>query len=93
MFRNGELQMSTTKSTRFDFQGFKDEFAKRDVVSFKNIWSGIFLPLFSEIDFVGIVVSDVNRSSNSCNEIYISDKEMNIISILLRGGIKVIFLK
>lgn len=93
MFRNGELQISTNKNTRFDFQGFKNEFAKRDVVSFKNIWSGTFLPLFSEIDFVGIVVSNVNKSSNTCNEIYVSDKEMNIVSILFRGSIKVIFLK
>jgi len=88
LFRNGELQLSANKNTRFDFQGYKNDYVKRDVVSFKSIWSGTFLPLFGELDLVGIVVSDVNKI-NAYNEIYVSDKEMNIISILFRGNIKV----
>ncbi|XP_060865003.1 breast cancer type 2 susceptibility protein-like isoform X2 [Metopolophium dirhodum] len=86
-FMNGELQLSANKNTRFDFKGYKNEYVKRDVVSFKSICSGTFLPLFGEIDLVGIVVSDVNKN-NAYNEIYVSDKEMNIISILFRGNIK-----
>lgn len=90
MFRNGELQLSANKNTRFDFQGYENEYVKRDVVSFKSIWSSTFLPLFGELDLVGIVVSDVNKN-NAYNEIYVSDKEMNIISILFRGNIKVAY--
>lgn len=90
MFRNGELQLTANKNTRFDFQGYTNEYAKRDVVNFKSIWSGTFLPLFGELDFVGIVVSDINRN-NAYNEIYVSDKEMNIISILFRGNLKVVY--
>ncbi|XP_015365877.1 PREDICTED: breast cancer type 2 susceptibility protein-like [Diuraphis noxia] len=86
-FMNGELQLSANKNTRFDFQGYKNDYIKRDVVSFKSIWSGTFLPLFGELDLVGIVVSDVNKN-NAYDEIYVSDKEMNIISILFRGNIK-----
>ncbi|XP_025200949.1 breast cancer type 2 susceptibility protein homolog isoform X2 [Melanaphis sacchari] len=86
-FINGELQLSTNKNTRFNFQGYTDEYVKRDVVNFKNIWSGTFLPLFDELDIVGIVVSNVIKN-NAYNEIYVSDKEMNIISILFRGNIK-----
>uniref|UniRef100_A0A2S2NE36 Breast cancer type 2 susceptibility n=2 Tax=Schizaphis graminum TaxID=13262 RepID=A0A2S2NE36_SCHGA len=86
-FMNGELQLSANKNTRFDFQGYNDEYVKRDVVNFKSILSGTFLPLFGELDFVGIVVSNVNKN-NAYNEIYVSDKEMNIISILFRGNIK-----
>ncbi|XP_022167413.1 uncharacterized protein LOC111031675 isoform X1 [Myzus persicae] len=86
-FMNGELQLSANKNTRFDFQGYENEYVKRDVVSFKSIWSCTFLPLFGELDLVGIVVSDVNKN-NAYNEIYVSDKEMNIISILFRGNIK-----
>ncbi|XP_026814002.1 breast cancer type 2 susceptibility protein-like isoform X2 [Rhopalosiphum maidis] len=86
-FINGELQLSANKNTRFDFQGYNNEYAKRDVVNFKSILSGTFLPLFGELDFVGIVVSNVNKN-NAYNEIYVSDKEMNIISILFRGNIK-----
>lgn len=88
MFRNGELQLSANKNTRFNFQECTNEYAKRDVVSFKNIWSGTYLPLFGELDFVGIVISNVNKN-NAFNEVYVSDKEMNIISILFRGNIKV----
>lgn len=91
MFRNGELHISSNKNTQYDFQGYKNEYAKRDLVNFKNIWSGTFLPLFGELDFVGIVISDINKSNNTYNEIYVSDKEMNIISILFRGDIKVIW--
>lgn len=90
MFRNGDLHISSNKNTRYDFQGYKNEYAKRDLVSFKSIWSGTFLPLFGELDFVGIVISDINKSNNTYNEIYVSDKEMNIISILFQGDIKVI---
>ncbi|XP_050066998.1 breast cancer type 2 susceptibility protein-like isoform X25 [Aphis gossypii] len=86
-FMNGELQLSANKNTRFNFQECTNEYAKRDVVSFKNIWSGTFLPLFGELDFVGIVISNVNKN-NAFNEVYVSDKEMNIISILFRGNIK-----
>ncbi|XP_008186509.2 breast cancer type 2 susceptibility protein-like [Acyrthosiphon pisum] len=86
-FMNGELQLSANKNTRFDFHGYKNEYVKRDVVSFKSICSGTFLPLFGELDLVGIVVSDVNKN-NAYDEIYVSDKEMNIISILFRGNIK-----
>lgn len=57
---------------------------------FKSIWSGTFLPLFNELDFVGIVISSVNNINNTFTEVYVSDKEMNIISILFRGDIKVI---
>jgi len=89
-FRNGELQLSANKNTRFNFQGYKNDYVKRDVVSFKSIWSGGFLPLFGELDLVGIVVSDVNKN-NAYNEIYVSDKEMNIICILFRGSIKVAY--
>jgi len=88
LLRNGELQLSANKNTRFDFQGYNNEYAKRDVVNFKSILSGTFLPLFGELDFVGIVVSIANKN-NAYNEIYVSDKEMNIISILFRGNIKV----
>jgi hypothetical protein len=52
---------------------------------------GTYLPLFGELDFVGIVISNINKNINFCNEIYISDKEMNIISILFQGDIKVIY--
>lgn len=90
LFRNGELQLSANKNTRFNFQGYKNEYAKRDLVSFKSIWSGTFLPLFGELDLVGIVVSDV-KTNNAFNEIYLSDKEMNIISVLFRGNIKVTY--
>jgi len=94
LFRNGELQISTNKNTRFDFREIKNEYAKRDVVvSFKSIWSGTFLPLFGELDFVGIVVSNMNTNNYISNEIYVSDKEMNIISILFQGDIKVIYSK
>jgi len=91
VFRNGELQISANKNTRFDFQGFTNDYAKRKVIeNFKSIFSGSFLPLFGELDFVGIVISDFNTNNKPYNEIYISDKEMNIISILFRGDIKVI---
>jgi len=90
LFRNGELQLSANKNARFDFGGYKNEYVKRDVVSFKSIWSGTFLPLFGELDLVGIVVSVVN-TNNAYNEIYVADKEMNIISILFRGNIKVAY--
>ncbi|KAF0756440.1 breast cancer type 2 susceptibility protein isoform X2, partial [Aphis craccivora] len=86
-FMNGELQLSANKNTRFNFQECTNEYAKRDVVSFKNIWSGTYLPLFGELDFVGIVISNINKN-NAFNEVYVSDKEMNIISILFRGNIK-----
>lgn len=90
--RSGELQISANKNTRYDFQGFKSEYAKREVQqSFKNIWSGTYLPLFGELDFVGIVISNVNKNTNFLNEIYVSDKEMNIISILFQGDIKVLY--
>lgn len=90
LFRNGELQISANKNTRFDFQGFTNEFTKRDVVlCFKSICTGTFLPLFGELDFVGIVISDVYKTNNIYNKIYVSDKEMNIVSILFRGDIKV----
>lgn len=92
LFRNGELQISTNKNTRFDFQGFTNDYAKRDVVlSFQSIWSGTFIPLFGELDFVGIVISGVYKTNNIYNEIYISDKDMNIVSIILRDDIKVIY--
>lgn len=87
------LQISTNKNTRFDFQGFKNKYAKRNAVSFKSIWSGTFLPLFGELDLVSIVISNVNKSNHTYNEIYVSDKEMNIISILFKGDIKVIYFK
>lgn len=91
MFRNGELHISSNKNTRYDFQGHKNEYAKRDLLSFNSILSDVFSPLFGELDFVGIVISDVNKSNNTYNEIYVSDKEMNIISILFRGDIKVFY--
>lgn len=91
MFRNGELQISTNKNTRFKFQGIKNNYAKRDlVVNFKSIWSGTCSPLFGELDFVGIVVSGVIKNNDTYNEIHVSDREMNIVSLLFRGNIKVI---
>lgn len=85
------MQLSANKNTRFDFKGFKNDFVKRDVANFKNIWSGIFIPLFGELDFVGIVVSNFNIKNNTYSEVYVSDKEMNIISILFKRNIKVIY--
>lgn len=84
------MHISANKNTRFDFHGFKKEYTKRDIINFKSIWSSTFLPLFNELDFVGIVIANVNKHNNTCNEIYVSDKEMNIVSILFRGNIKVI---
>lgn len=81
--------MSANKNTRFFFKGFKNEYIKRDVVSFKNLWSGNFFPLFGELDFVGVVVSVVIKNNGLSCEIYVSDKEMNIISILFRSDVKV----
>lgn len=83
--------MSANKNTRFNFKGLKNDYVKRDVVSFKNLWSGHFFPLYGELDFVGIVVSDVIKNNNLSCEIYVSDKEMNIISILFRSDVKVIY--
>lgn len=91
MFRNGELHLSANKNSRFYFKGFKNEFIKRNVVSFMSLWSGTFLPMFGELDIVGIVISDVNKNNNLYNEVYVSDKEMHIISILFRSDIKVIY--
>lgn len=92
LYRNGELQISTNKNTRFDFQEFKKNYAKQDVVfSYTNILSGSFLPLFDELDLIGIVISCTNKNTDSYDEIYISDKEMNIVCILFRGSIKVIY--
>lgn len=87
MFRYDVLQLSNNKNTRFDFQGYKNEYVKRDVVNFKSIWSDTFLPLFFELDLVGIVISDINKN----NEIFVSDKEMNIISIMFPRDIKVAY--
>lgn len=94
MFRNGELQLSANKNTRFNFEGCSNNYAKRDVIiSFDCILSNSFSPLFGELDIVGVVVSisSVNTSNTFYREIYVSDKEMNIVSILFRGDIKVIF--
>lgn len=92
VFRNGELQLSANKNTRFNFRGIKKEFAKRDIVSFKHIWSDTFSPLFGELDFVGVVITHGNKDNDTNNEVYVSDKEMNIVSILFRSNIKVIAL-
>lgn len=91
LYRNGELQISTNKNTRFDFKEFKKNYPKQDVVlSYTNIWSGSFSPLFNELDLIGFVISCTNKNIDSYDEIYISDKEMNIVCILFRGSIKVI---
>lgn len=92
MFRNGELQLSANKNTRFNFQGINNEFAKRDIISFKHIWSDTFSPLFGELDFVGVVITHVNKDNDANNEVYVTDKEMNIVCILFRSNIKVIVL-
>jgi len=94
LFRNGELQLSANKNTRFNLQGCNNNYAKRDVtISFKSILSSSFLPLFSELDLVGVVIStsNANKSNTFYHEIYVTDKEMNIISILFRGHIKVVY--
>lgn len=92
LYRNGELQISTNKNTRFDFQEFKNNYAKQDVVlSYKTIWSGSFLPLFDELDLIGIVILCTNKNTDSYDKIYISDKEMNIVCILFQSSIKVIY--
>jgi len=87
LFRYDELQLSSNNNTRFDFQGYKNEYVKRNLVNFKSIWSDTFLPLFCELDLVGIVISDINKN----NEIFVSDKEMNIISIVFPRDIKVAY--
>lgn len=94
MFRNGELQLSANKNTRFNFEGCNNNYTKRDVaINFKSILSSSFLPLFGELDLVGVVIStsDANKSNTFYHEVYVTDKEMNIVSILFRGDIKVIY--
>ncbi|XP_050525126.1 breast cancer type 2 susceptibility protein-like isoform X2 [Daktulosphaira vitifoliae] len=85
-FINGELQLSAGKQSTYITRKKLDVFAKRKVVSTKDIWSDHFTSFFGEVDIVSIVIK-VNKTS-IFEEVYVSDTEMNVISIIFQNSIK-----
>ncbi|XP_050425096.1 uncharacterized protein LOC126836099 isoform X3 [Adelges cooleyi] len=86
-YMNGELQLSAGKQSHYVFKKIINNYAKRAVISAKTFWSGSFSPLYSELDLVGIVIGII-KENETFNEVYVTDTEMNIVSIVFRGDFK-----
>ncbi len=93
---NGELQLKTSKETRFqeaNDSGDGDNFDKEDfvrtVTNIEDLVSDVFdNPVFNEVDVLGVVVKIEKDLKAGFQAVYLCDSLFNFVSVQFYGGLR-----